>query len=192
MNRTTLLITLAFIGAFYAFYYYKQQTTRIKDSVSYQTISPSIDDLNDPVIRKIYADNYPSDRDQRYNIEESMKQTKRILNIHSKLHSTPTLKPDDDMTRTIRPYIEEVEERKENALNAFIVSVPQPSYKDTTTLKRILENRIFEIYDIARKLYEDELVSTASYPVTYDVRTPAPISTDTFAPDKIYIGSVKP
>jgi len=190
MNRTTLLISLAFIVAFYAFYYYKQQTTRIKDSVSYQTISPSIDELNDPAIRKIYADNYPSDKDQRYNIEESMKQTKRILDIHVELHHASV--PIDDIKRIIRSYIEEVEEHKENALNAFGVSVPQPSYKDTTTLKRILENRIFEIYDIARKIYEDEPVSTLSYPVTYDVRTPAHVSPDTFAPDKIYVGRVEP
>ena len=194
MNRISLLISLTFVVAFYTFYFYKQRTVRIQDSVSYVALSPSIDELSDPAIRKIYADNYPADRDHRYTLEESMKHTQRILDIHRILHTdvNDDAKANDALKRTIRPLLEEAIERQEDALNAFIVSEPSPSPKDTAELKRILENRIFEIYDIARKLYEDEPVSTLSYPVSYDTRTPAPVSNDTFAYDKVYVGTVQP
>jgi len=193
MRHPSIFILFIFAVAFYTFYYYKQHILRKQRQVSYQTISPSIDDLRDPVLRELYARNYPRDPDQRYNIEDSMRHTKHILDIHHELHAYTKEQLDTAETiHAVRYKIDEVNGRRDDALNAFIVSNPVPSQNDTNLLKRTLEAHIFEIYDIARKVYEDEPTGTYSYPVHYDPRAPLPVSNDTFQHDKIFIGTVEP
>ncbi len=66
--------------------------------------------------------------------------------------------------------------------------------KNIDKLSDMLNNYIFEMYHLSRKYYDNENISTSSFPITYNIASPLPKPNNDVLKNNfnIYYGTVRP
>jgi hypothetical protein len=153
----------------------------------------------------IYNDLYKFGKVDKYDFVDSLKATERLLEIYNKLLS---------VKYNYKQLIELAEEERDNALNHLqcINNSIEPTNvilvnktiinrleskqlnENIHKLSNMLNNYIFEMYRLSRKYYENENISTTSFPITYNIANPLPKPNNDVLKNNfnIYYGTVRP
>ena len=153
----------------------------------------------------VYNDLYKFGKVDKYDFVDSLKATERLLEIYNKLLS---------VKYNYKQLIELAEEERDNALNHLqcINNSIEPTNvilvnktiinrleskqlnENIHKLSNMLNNYIFEMYRLSRKYYENENISTASFPITYNIANPLPKPNNDLLKNNfnIYYGTVRP
>jgi len=154
-------------------------------------------------IVELYNELYEFGQLDKYNFIDSMKSTERLL-IHYNL-----LK---NNIQNYKQVLELAELERDNALNFLQVisnslvsdfavnigtrTIPNIKYnklnENIQSLKKILDNYIFEMYRICRSIFERDDITINSYPITLDFNDPKPNSNMDNTNFNIYYGFVQP
>ena len=151
----------------------------------------------------LYNELYEFGQLDKYNFIDSMKSTERLLSNYNLLKNN---------IQNYKQVLELAEHERDNALNFLQVisnslvsdyamtigtrTVPNIKYhklnQNIQSLKKILDNYIFEMYRVCRNIYERDDITINSYPITLDLSEPQPNSTNDNNNFNIYYGFVQP
>ena len=151
----------------------------------------------------LYNELYELGKLDKYNFIDSMKSTERLLSNYNLLKNN---------IQNYKQVLELAEHERDNALNFLQVisnslvsdyaitiekrTISNIKYQNLNqniqSLKKILDNYIFDMYRICRNIYERDDITINSYPITLDLNEPQPNSTNDNNNFNIYYGFVQP